>query len=398
MPLESGAYIREMDEGTEQRPLHVYTVAPFYPSDRNEVAGCFVAEPLKTMESMGVKSSVQAVQSYYTEKTNTCVQFPAQWMRYMSLPGSLGLSSAGAFLFASLVSRVRRLHSHEPIDIIHAHAPLPCGHAASLLARQVNSPSIVTVHGLDAYFTNQVKGRAGEWCRRMARHVFRSASRVVCISEAVRQKVSDGADGNYPTSVVYNGVDPNIFTPANEPSSLKILSVGNLIPIKGHDLLLRAMAMIQSRIPEVSCDIIGEGAELKRLQALAGELKIANKVRFLGRQSRERVAEAFRQCTIFALPSRYEALGCAYLEAMSAAKPVIACRGQGIAEVIEHGKNGWLVGDNDVGELAEALVTLFEDAELRNRMRLAARRTILKSLTLQHQAQRLSDLYRECAA
>ena len=77
-----------------------------------------------------------------------------------------------------------------------------------------------------------------------------------------------------------------------------------------------------------------------------------------------------------ALPSRYEALGCAYLEAMSAAKPVIACRGQGIAEVIEHGKNGWLVGDADVGELAQALVTLFEDAELRNRLRLAARMTI----------------------
>jgi glycosyltransferase involved in cell wall biosynthesis len=83
---------------------------------------------------------------------------------------------------------------------------------------------------------------------------------------------------------------------------------------------------------------------------------------------------------------------------MSAAKPVIACRGQGISEVIEHGKNGWLVGENDAGELANALTTLFEDADLRNRMRLAARRTILKSLTLQHQAQRLSAVYRECAA
>jgi glycosyltransferase involved in cell wall biosynthesis len=398
MPLESGAYIREMEERTEEGPLHVLTLTPFYPSDKNHVAGCFVAEPLKMMESLGVKSSVRAVQSYYTEKSKADTEYPAEWMRYISLPGGVGLSSAGAFLFAGLISKTRRLHARKPIDLIHAHAALPCGHAAFLLARQFNIPFVVTIHGLDAYFTNQVKGRAGEWCLRMTRHVFRSASTVVCISEVVRQRVLESADGDYATSVVYNGVDPNIFTPANEPSGLKILSVGNLIPIKGHDLLLRAVAMIQSRIPEVSCDIIGEGAELRRLQALAVELKIADKVRFLGRQSRDSVAEALRQCTIFALPSRYEALGCVYLEAMSAAKPVIACRGQGIAEVIEHGKNGWLVGADDVGEMAQALVTLFEDAELRNRMRLAARRTILKSLTLQHHAQRLSDLYRECAA
>jgi len=398
MPLECEAYIREMHERMEQRPLHVLTLTPFYPSNRNEVAGCFVAEPIKILESMGVESSVQAVHSWFTEAMRANTEYPAQWMRYASLPGGIGLSSAGAFLFAGLLSKARHLHARKPIDLIHAHTPLPCGHAASLLARQLNIPFVVTVHGLDAYFAKQVKGIPGEWCRRMTRLVFRSASSVICISEAVRQKVLDGADGAYPTSVIYNGVDANVFTPRNEPDRLKILSVGNLIPIKGHALLLRAVASIMSRIPEVCWDIIGEGAELNRLQSLAAELKIADKVQFLGRQSRESVAEALRQCTIFALPSRYEALGCVYLEAMSAAKPVIACRGQGIGEVIEHRKNGWLVGHDDVVEMADALITLLEDADLRNRMRLAARRTILKSLTLQHQAERLSDVYRECVA
>jgi len=398
MQLECGDYIQQMHQRAEQKRLHVLTLTPFYPSNKNEVGGCFVAEPLKMLESLGVDSSVQAVQSYYSEKSGVITEYPSEWMRYISLPGGIGLSSAGAFLFAGLISKIRRLHARKPIDLVHAHAALPCGHTASLLARLLNIPFIVTVHGLDAYFTNQVKGRAGEWCRRITRHVFHSARTVVCISEAVRQKVLEGAGENYPTSVIYNGVDPNIFGPADERGDLKILSVGNLIPIKGHDLLLRTVAMVQSRIPEVSCDIIGEGAELKRLQALADELKIADKVRFLGRQSRDSVAEAMRQCTVFALPSRYEALGCVYLEAMSAAKPVIACRGQGIAEVIEHGKNGWLVGEDDVANMAHGLIILLEDAELRNRMRLAARRTILKSLTVQHQARRLNDLYRECVA
>ncbi len=87
-----------------------------------------------------------------------------------------------------------------------------------------------------------------------------------------------------------------------------------------------------------------------------------------------------------------------YLEAMAAAKPVIACRNQGIAEIIEHGKNGWLVSADDANELAEGIRVLIHDTDLRNRMRLAARRTILKSLTLQHQGKRLTDIYRECVA
>jgi glycosyltransferase involved in cell wall biosynthesis len=396
MPLECETSLPVISSA-ESKLLHVLTLTPFYPSSENEVAGCFVAEPLVLMERLGIETSVHAVQSFYHKKVNAVAESPAQWTRYASLPGGLGLSSAGAFLFASLISRVKRLHLRKPISLIHAHAALPCGHAALLLAQQLEVPFVVTVHGLDAYYTNQVAGRAGEWCRRISRKVFRSATRVVCISESVRQKVLE-VEGNCDTSVVYNGVDAEFFAPANEPDITKILSVGNLISIKGHETLLRALAMIQSRFPGVSCEIIGEGPERHRLEALTSELKIQGRIRFAGRQDRKAVAEALRNCTIFALPSRYEALGCVYLEAMAAAKPVIACQGQGIAEVIEHGRNGWLVKPEDPVELVDALVVLLESADVRNRMRLAARRTILKSLTLQHQAQRLSSLYRECAA
>lgn len=380
------------------RPLHVLTLTPFYPNDKNDVAGCFVAEPLHAMQEMSVRFTVMAVQSFYTAKVSANDDWPADWNRYAGLPGGTGLSSSGAFLFARLIGKVRELHGHDPIDLIHAHAALPCGHAASLLSGQLKIPFVVTVHGLDAYYTNQVKGRAGEWCRRVTRHVYRSASNIICISEHVREQVLNGTEGSCSTSIVYNGVDHDFFAPANEPRDLKILSVGNLIPVKGHDLLIRALAIIQKEIPDLTCEIIGEGPERTRLQKLAAELKVEDKIKFLGRQSRTDVAQAFRESILFALPSRYEALGCVYLEAMAAAKPVIACRNQGIAEIIEHGKNGWLVSADDANELAEGIRVLIHDTDLRNRMRLAARRTILKSLTLQHQGKRLTDIYRECVA
>ena len=134
-----------------------------------------------------------------------------------------------------------------------------------------------------------------------------------------------------------------------------VLSVGNLIPIKGHDLLLRSIAAIAPGHPHLQCRIIGDGPERGRLQQLARELRIEDRVQFLARRPRSEVAAAMQDCTLFALPSWYEGLGCVYLEAMSVERPAIACRGQGIEEVIRHGENGWLVGPNNLDDLTNAL-------------------------------------------
>jgi len=127
-------------------------------------------------------------------------------------------------------------------------------------------------------------------------------------------------------------------------------------------------------------------------------LGIAQRVQFVGRQSRTEVAEAMRRCSVFVLPSRNEGLGCVYLEAMSCGKPVIACRGQGIDEVIEHGANGWLIPVDGLGELVQGLSALLGSSELRARMGMAARQTVLENLTLSHQAQHLARIYRDAVA
>lgn len=105
-----------------------------------------------------------------------------------------------------------------------------------------------------------------------------------------------------------------------------------------------------------------------------------------------------RSCTIFALPSRYEALGCVYLEAMSAEKPVIGCTGQGIQELIQPGVNGLLIEPNNLNELSRSLSMLLGVDELRGRIGRSARHTILHGFTLSDQAAQLAELYRELAA
>jgi len=380
--------------------MHLLTLTPFYPTAIDDATGCFVAEPLKTLAANGIQNSILAMEPFYRGHSGENASAPAaERIRYWAFPGGFGLSTAGAFVFARIISRIRQLHAQNRIDVIHAHAPLPAGHAAMLVGKELGIPYVVSVHGLDAFSTMQVKGRAGKWCRRITQRVYEASRRVICISEHVREEVLAGMGRTCRTSVVYNGVDPELFHPAaEEPSdSQTVLSVGNLIPVKGHELLVRAAAALAPEFPSLSWEIIGDGPERPRLEALTKQLKIADRIRFLGRQSRKQVAAAMQRCTLFVLPSRYEGLGCVYLEAMATGKPAIGCRGQGIAEIIQHGSNGLLVGPNNEQELKLATAMVLRDANWRLNLGRAARNTILENLTLARQAEQLTRIYRECS-
>ncbi|MGA2979166.1 MAG: glycosyltransferase [Terriglobales bacterium] len=381
-------------------PLHVLTLTPFFPSDQNEVNGCFVAEPIEQFKQFGVDSSVIAVSPIHYPRKKASSLVAAEWVRYPQVPGNLGLSSAGKLLYARLLPRVEKLRREKPIDLIHAHAALPCGHAAALLSRRLNIPFVVTVHGLDVFNTCFLGGIPAVWRRKVSVDVYRAARTVICISGKVQEILKAGTLAETRSEIVYNGVNPSLFSP--NPAGIgsfdpEILIVGNLLRSKGHELVLRALANLRPSFPQLRCRIIGEGPDRAQFESLTRDLgiEISWQVQFAGRQSRSEVAEAMRRCSVFVLPSRNEGLGCVYLEAMSCGKPVIGCRGQGIDEVIEHAKNGWLVPADGLEDLVQALSTLLGSPELCARIGTAARQTILERFTLSHQAQHLARIYRQ---
>src|ERR1700677_1359698 len=349
--------------------LHVLTLTPFYPSCGDEISGCFVAESLQQVQSQGVTSSVIAVDSIYRSARKTSPQFAAEWLRYPQLPGNFGLSTAGNFLGAVLVN----------------------------------------IHGLDVFNSCFQTGFAARWRRKSSQRVYANAAKVICISEKVRQSLTNAdfhSPGSQPvktqpfkTEVVYNGTDTELFAPgaAAQTVAPNLLMVGNLLAGKGQELALQAIAAIKDSYPDLRCTIIGEGADRHRFITLAKDLNISSRVDFLGRRSRREVAEAMRNCSIFVLPSRYEGLGCVYLEAMSCGKPVIACRGQEIDEIISHRINGWLIPVDGLKELIEGLQTLLPNPALRASIGQAARTTIVNDFTLTHQARHLARIYQESA-
>lgn len=397
LPSRLSSFPRAQD-GRDNSPLHVLTLTPFYPSQRDEAAGCFVAEPLGPLTSLGILNSIFAVSPVYRASPPHTSAPASRSIRYFPLPGKWGLSSAGRLLFWKLERNVRELHRRRPIHLIHAHAALPCGHAAALLSREIGIPFVVSVHGLDAFSVRQAGEYAGHRCREVSLHVYQSARCVICVSEHVQEQVLQGSPQSK-TAVVYNGVDPVRFSPpeSNSGKTLRIVSVGDLIPTKGHAMLLRSIGLVAREFPFLDCTVVGEGPEHSRLLSLSNELTLNGRVRLLGRQGRREIADLLKTAAVFALPSIYEGLGCVYLEAMACGKATVACRGQGIEEVIQHGRDGWLVGPDNLEELTQGLSLLLQDQQLRERIGSQARATILCGFTLEHQARHLLNIYQQCA-
>jgi glycosyltransferase involved in cell wall biosynthesis len=374
--------------------VQALTVTPFFPSIQNPAEGCFIAEPIERMRQFNIRTWTIAVRPFYRGSADPCVS-ASEWAKYYWVPGNAGLATSGAGVLTAITRRVHALNRTSPIHLIHAHAALPCGEAAMQLAEAMGIPFLVSVHGLDVFADRQAGIWFGRWTNRRSLRVYQQAKRIVCISSKVREMLPP--ELRFKAQVISNGVDAEAFRPGcAESSRLRVLSVGNLIPTKGHALLLRAFASVAKTFAHIELEIIGEGPERKNLVKLAADLGISGRVVLRGRQGRRSVAEAMRSCSVFVLASDYEGLGCVYLEAMACGKPAIGCVGQGIEEIIQHGENGMLIAPRDEAALAETLGTLLENGPLRTRLGIAARATILRQHTLKHQAQKLADLYQEC--
>jgi glycosyltransferase involved in cell wall biosynthesis len=105
-----------------------------------------------------------------------------------------------------------------------------------------------------------------------------------------------------------------------------------------------------------------------------------------------------RRCTVFALPSVYEGLGCVYLEAMACAKPVIGCYEQGIDEVIQDGETGILVPPEDESRLSEAILSLLRNRHLCQKVGSRARELIVSRFGVRQQGQQIADVYHRCTS
>ncbi len=198
------------------------------------------------------------------------------------------------------------------------------------------------------------------------------------------------------TRLIPNGVDTVIFQPIpddgfHEKRTQTVVCVSKLRYEKGIDVLLQAWRLIHEQVPEAQLILVGSGPIQPQLMQLAAALEISESVEFAGLQSN--VPAQFQRGTIAILPSRWEGMSNALLEAMACGMACVATRVSGSEDLIQEGSNGLLVEPDDYEAMAQALLALLQDPERTALYGKAARVTVEQHYTLEQIIALYTDIY-----
>lgn len=291
---------------------------------------------------------------------------------------------ADARAFWEILKLIQRLRP----DLIHAHT-FKAGFLGRLAGRVLGVPSIYTVHtwlfGTPAI--SRLWSALGAPCERVAAHW---CERVIGVSEAgasLAHKHRIAPKSKVVT--IHNGI-PDCSERANLHSdgSPVITMVACFTEVKEHHVLLRAFASI---VPGPRLRLIGDGPMRGSVEELAYELRIHDRVDFLG--DRDDVPSLLASSDVFVLASKFEMFPISVLEAMRAGLPVIASDVGGVGEAIVHGETGFLVPSGSAPALAQALTQMLSNVDLRLRFGRAARQRFIERFLFAQQEERTRSVY-----
>jgi glycosyltransferase involved in cell wall biosynthesis len=278
--------------------------------------------------------------------------------RYLLLP-KVSMSAAPLSLYAAARPLLERIRAEGyDFDVIDAHYFYPDGVAAAMLGRALGRPVVITGRGTDL---NLIPDYALP--RRMIRWAAREAAGLVTVCTALKETLVALGVPAEKVRVLRNGVDLARFRPVERPASRArlglegptLLSVGHLIPRKGHDLVIESLAHLP---PEVGLLIAGDGPEEEALRALATAKGVAGRVRFLGRLAHGALRDVYEAADILVLASSREGWANVLLEAMACGTPVVASNVWGTPEVVASESAGLLMRERSGQGVAEAVTAL----------------------------------------
>ena len=301
--------------------------------------------------------------------------------RYPSLPLPLPGDIAAAIPVSPFVEQ---LLPALKLDVIHTHHPILLGQTAARKAAELGLPLIFTFHTQYWEYTHYIpfpqetiqeflKNAVHRWLREF----IQKCQHIVIPSESIREiLVRDyGLEERY--TVIPTGIDLEPYDCADWQALRKekgwqdetvLISVGRLAPEKNWDTLLRAFAKVSSKKPGLRLVLIGDGSAKGALETLASELGVTEQVTFTGPLPFNEVPCYLKAADVFAFASVTETQGIVTMEAMAAGLPTVAVDGPGTRDIVEHGKQGFLV-ENDADALAKGIQKLLSDPQRMKRIK-----------------------------
>lgn len=277
-----------------------------------------------------------------------------------------------SFLLAQWWYLRRSLRCWRP-DVVHAHWIVPQGLVLAALASSgVRPRAVCTVHGSD------VSALRGSLWRNLRRWVVSRCDRVIAVSESLRAGLHGEGCPVAKLDVIPMGVDLNgLFEPGAQPrQDMSLLFVGRLVPGKGVDFLIRALALLAEHHPQVTLTLVGTGPEADRLAVLARDLGVLAHVRFSGTLPHPQLADCYRKASLLVLPSLEEGFGLVLVEAMGCGCPVVASDLPSLRDLVEEGKSGRLFRRADIADMARVIGELLADPQTACKLAEEARRRV----------------------
>ena len=264
------------------------------------------------------------------------------------------------------------------LDVIHTHHPILLGQTAARKAAELDLPLIFTFHTQYWEYTHYVpfpqeavqeflKSAVHRWLK----DFMQKCQHIIIPSESLKDILVRDYGLHERYSVIPTGTNLEPFLHADGKSLRKekgwqdetvLISVGRLAPEKNWDTLLRAFAKVSTAHPDVRFVLIGDGSARQSLEDLASELNVGDRVTFTGALPFAEIPRYLKAADVFAFASVTETQGLVTIEAMAAGLPVVAVDGPGTRDIVEHGKQGFLV-ENDPEALAKGLVKLLADPQ-----------------------------------
>jgi len=282
-------------------------------------------------------------------------------------------------------------------DVVNAHA----GHYATA-AILAGCPTVYTVHGILKKEAESARTRADRfrfWMESLYhRFAIKRVTRVAAINAYVLHEYADEVDERWrqvpvPIAEGYFGVPDHTV-------SGRILSAGTIIQRKNALALLQALKQVRERVPEAHVHFagrVGEPDYFQQLQDYVSANGLGDAVVFKGLTPFEQMLHAYAECAVLALTSRQETEPAVVLEAGAARKPSVSMRVGGVDDLIEDGISGFVVAQDDVPALADRLIRLLSDDDLRRNMGAEARTRVESRFRLSSVVAQYLALYREAA-
>lgn len=399
--------------------MRVLWISDYFPRPHDLTTGVWALETLQALRRQGVEVAVLSPTPWmprwlaWTRTLRDWSSVPAEWRvdgvlvffaRCLHYPHRLVTSwlyHRMPWLDSGLVwwgcrRAVAQALARFPAQVIHANFIFPGGFLGSQIKRRYGIPLIVherSPQRLAAAERHQGRGR-------IYRRVIEQADAVITMNQQMAGALRAMAPSQRQIHVIRSGAQMGApqGAPARHDGAQQVLSVGALSERKGHEYLIRAVAALRRELPSVTCRIIGQGPRREALAALIRELGVADAVELSGKRPHKDVLQAMAACDVFALPSWGESSGTAYAEALSYGKPIIACEGEGLSEIIRDGVSGLLVKPKDVTSLTHALRRALTDRAAAQRIGEQGRVVAAEEMNYEAIARRMAALYQQVTA